>query len=82
VAAPPRLRESSAGFGQKKTRPDLVMYEGGKIVIPKVTPEDKNQLTTWYTEHAVKFIEQKDQGSVEGRWDDRIAGHGSRSGLV
>lgn len=24
------------------------MYEGGKIVIPKVTPEDKNQLTTWY----------------------------------
>jgi arylsulfatase len=28
------------------------------IVIPKVSHEDQNQLTTWYTEHAVKFIEQ------------------------
>ena len=26
---------------------------------PQVTHEDQNQLTTWYTEHAVKFIEQQ-----------------------
>ena len=33
------------------------MMEGDKIVIPKVTSQDQNQLTTWYTERAVKFIE-------------------------
>ena len=34
------------------------MFEGNKVAIPQVTHEDQNQLTTWYTEHAVKFIEQ------------------------
>jgi arylsulfatase A-like enzyme len=44
---------------EAKTRfPDLMMLEGDKVVIPKVTHEDQNQLTTWYTEHAVRFIEQ------------------------
>jgi arylsulfatase len=38
--------------------PELPMFENEKIVIPKVTHEDQNQLTTWYTEHAVKFIEK------------------------
>jgi arylsulfatase A len=38
--------------------PDLPLIEGEKIVNPKVTPEDQTHLTTWYTEHAVKFIEQ------------------------
>jgi arylsulfatase A-like enzyme len=42
----------------KKPFPDLPMYENEKIVIPKVTHEDQNHLTTWYTEHAVKFIEK------------------------
>src|SRR5206468_2361044 len=43
----------------KKTGyPDLVMYEGNRVAIPQVTHEDQNQLTTCYTEHAVKFIEQ------------------------
>ena len=37
------------------------MLEGEKVVIPKVTHEDQNQLTTWYTEHAVKFIEKNQQ---------------------
>jgi arylsulfatase A len=37
--------------------PDLPLFEGEKIVNPKVTAEDQAQLTTWYTEHAVRFIE-------------------------
>ena len=43
---------------RKRGYPDLIMFEGNKVVIPQVTHEDQNQLTTWYTEHAVKFIEQ------------------------
>ncbi|MCH7989221.1 MAG: sulfatase [Planctomycetes bacterium] len=38
--------------------PDLPMFAGEKIINPKVTPEDQTHLTTWYTEHAVTFIEQ------------------------
>src|SRR5205809_1995710 len=37
--------------------PELVMFEGDKVAIPQITHEDQNQLTTWYTEHAVRFIE-------------------------
>jgi arylsulfatase len=43
---------------RKRGYPDLVMYESDKVVIPQITHEDQNQLTTWYTEHAVKFIEE------------------------
>jgi arylsulfatase A len=43
---------------RKRGYPDLVMYDGNKVAISQVTHEDQNQLTTWYTEHAVKFIEQ------------------------
>ena len=43
---------------KRKRYPELVMFEGDKIAIPQITHEDQNQLTTWYTEHAVKFIEQ------------------------
>ena len=42
---------------RKKAYPDLVMFEGDKIVISQVTHEDQSQLTTWYTERAVKFVE-------------------------
>ena len=38
--------------------PDLPLIDGEKIVNPKVTGKEQAQLTTWYTEHAVKFIEQ------------------------
>ncbi len=38
--------------------PDLPMFDGEKIINPKVTPKDQAQLTTWYTEHAVEFIEK------------------------
>jgi arylsulfatase A-like enzyme len=41
---------------RKRGYPDLVMFENEKIVIPQVTHEDQNQLTTWYTERAVQFI--------------------------
>ncbi|HLH54402.1 MAG TPA: sulfatase [Verrucomicrobiae bacterium] len=43
---------------RKRGYPDLVMYEGNRVVIPQVTHADQNQLTTWYTEHALKFIEE------------------------
>jgi arylsulfatase len=43
---------------RKRGYPDLPLIEGERAVIPKVTHEDQNQLTTWYTERAVKFIER------------------------
>ncbi len=43
---------------KKKRWPDLPMVEGDKIINPKLTPDDQTQLTTWYTERAVKFIEK------------------------
>lgn len=46
------------GAKRKTPFPDLPLFNGEKVVIPKVTHEDQNQLTTWYTEHAVKFIEK------------------------
>jgi arylsulfatase A-like enzyme len=46
----------------KNPWPDLPLLENESVVKPKVTDEDQNLLTTWYTEHAVKFIEEhKDQ---------------------
>ena len=48
----PAAKKRKAGY------PELVMYENEKVVIPQITHADQNQLTTWYTEHAVKFIEQ------------------------
>jgi len=45
-----------------KNYPDLPLIEGDRVVKPKVTPEDQTHLTTWYTEHAVDFINRnKDQ---------------------
>ncbi len=43
---------------QRRGYPDLPLYDGEKIAISPVTHEHQNQLTTWYTEHAVKFIER------------------------
>ena len=43
---------------RKRGYPDLIMFEGNKVAIPQITHEDQNQLTTWYAERAVKFIEQ------------------------
>jgi len=38
--------------------PPLPLFENEKIVNPEVTHADQSQLTTWYTERAVKFIEK------------------------
>ncbi|MEY4387658.1 MAG: hypothetical protein RLY20_2941 [Verrucomicrobiota bacterium] len=43
---------------RRRGYPDLIMLDGETVAIPKVTQEDQNQLTTWYTERAVKFIEK------------------------
>jgi len=54
---PDRLK-LSATDPKRKDYPELVMYEGNQIAMPQIRHEDQNQLTTWYTEHAVKFIEK------------------------
>lgn len=41
--------------------PDLPLIAGNKTVNPNVTAQDQPNLTTWYTEHAVKFIESNRQ---------------------
>jgi arylsulfatase A-like enzyme len=42
--------------------PDLPLIDGDKVANPKVTADDQAQLTTWYTERAVKFIEEHKDG--------------------
>lgn len=36
----------------------LQFWDGGKITIEDVSPEQQRNLTTWYTEHAVDFIKR------------------------
>ena len=38
--------------------PDLPLIEGTRVAKAKLTDADQNQLTTMYTEHAVRFIEK------------------------
>ncbi len=38
--------------------PDLPLIEAAKVAITPVTPKEQSQLTTWYTERAVRFIER------------------------
>jgi arylsulfatase A len=38
------------------TFPPLPLIDGDKVVNPDVSPDDQRQLTAWYTEHAVSFI--------------------------
>ncbi len=42
--------------------PDLPLIDGEKIVNPRVTGKEQAQLTTWYTERAVQFIEENKDG--------------------
>lgn len=46
----PPVRKLRGGF------PDLPLFEGDKVINPKISEKDQSQLTTWYTEHAVNFI--------------------------
>lgn len=42
--------------------PDLTLFDGDKPVVSDLTEADQSQLTTLYTEHAVKFVhENKDK---------------------
>jgi arylsulfatase A len=43
---------------RKQGFPNLPLIEGNKVVDSEVTGDDQAQLTTWYTEHAVSFIER------------------------
>jgi arylsulfatase A-like enzyme len=43
---------------RKKRYPELPMFDGNRVTISKVTHADQEQLTTWYTERAVQFIER------------------------
>ena len=38
--------------------PNLPLIEGDRVINPKVTSDDQQMLTRWYTEHAVTFIEE------------------------
>ncbi|MCL4789259.1 MAG: sulfatase [Verrucomicrobia bacterium] len=40
------------------TYPPLPLIEGGRVIDPEVTPATQANLTTWYTERAVQFIER------------------------
>jgi arylsulfatase len=47
---------------KKGTYPPLPLIEGDQIIDPEITPEEQRNLTTWYVERTVKFIEKnKDQ---------------------
>ena len=39
---------------KKRGYPDLVMYSGNQVALPQITHQDQNQLTTWYSERAVR----------------------------
>ncbi len=43
---------------RKRGFPNLPLIEGNRVIDSEVTGEDQAQLTTWYTEHAVDFIDR------------------------
>jgi arylsulfatase A-like enzyme len=47
-----------AAAERRRGFPDLPMIEGDRVVDSEVTADEQRQLTTWYTERAVKFIER------------------------
>ena len=52
VALPPDSAARKRGF------PPLPLIEGNQVVSSDVTSQDQESLTTWYTEHAVDFIQR------------------------
>ena len=50
VKLPPDSEERKRGY------PDLPLYEGEKIINPKITPDDQKRFTTEFTRRAVDFI--------------------------
>jgi arylsulfatase len=54
----PDLAKLPAGDQRRKAGyPELRLFDGDEVKIPEVTSAHQDQLTTWYTEKAVKFIE-------------------------
>ncbi len=47
---------------QRRGFPDLPLFDNERVAILPVTPDDQRQLTTWYTEHAVDFIDRHHEG--------------------
>jgi len=43
---------------RKGTYPTLPLIEGDRVIDSEITPQEQPNLTTWYTERAVKFIER------------------------
>ena len=54
---PEQVRQAAAGT-LKGGYPDLPLYENERVVNPKVSAADQAQLTGWYTDRAVQFIER------------------------
>jgi arylsulfatase A len=46
---------------KKQGYPDLPLIEGDQVKIAEMTSKEQAQLTTWYAEHAVDFIERNQQ---------------------
>jgi len=55
---PEFLNANSAAKNRRQGFPELPLIEGNDIKMEKVTSKEQEQLTTWYTEHAVSFIER------------------------
>ncbi len=53
VKLPPDASGKKAGF------PPLPLIEGNRVIDADVTSDDQVHLTTWYTEHAVDFINRQ-----------------------
>jgi arylsulfatase len=47
---------------KRGTYPTLPLIEGDQVIDSEITPDEQNNLTTWYTERAVKFIERNKDG--------------------
>ena len=53
---PDQANKTLAEHKRRPGYPELRLIDGEQTVIPKLTAVEQSQLTTWYTEHAVKFI--------------------------
>jgi arylsulfatase A len=54
----PELARLPLADRKRKGYPDLPLFDGDEVKIAEVTASDQEQLTTWYTEKVVKFIEE------------------------
>lgn len=54
----PAYINASEKLKKKRGFPDLPLISGNDVAIAAVTPKHQTQLSTWYTEHAVEFINQ------------------------